>query len=160
MKWIKKFSVLLSLVLFMGLNSVFASTSNYPMSTNIEYWSWNYVGTTTPLVATEILRTQVPAKYKVLSVGACPVICDYTTGDENYSVDFRTGVTGTTTTSSILSSAISMGSTTTGLTTEGTLSTTTLNDESMLVVTVLGAGTTPIVTNITYWMTVQRQSSN
>ncbi len=124
-----------------------AAVTNYPeVVTGIQALPFHFsrviTATATPITF------KLPFKAEVLGVSAHAKVLDTVDGNETYTVDVQEG--GTT----ILSSAISLAAQDTVY--EGTLSDTSLADESTITVVLTLGGTTPSLTDLTVLLTLRR----
>jgi len=142
-KWL--FGFLMGLCLISAVeaaDNTASNVTNYSPSVNTELWVVPLVGQGTETVAGSdniVTSWVVPSKYKVLSIKARAEGFDNATSTNRFYVDVKEAVTGTTTNASILSAVIAIGTASSSVT--GSLSDTSIADESLLSVFCYGSGT-------------------
>lgn len=119
-----------------------SDVTNYSPGVKTELWLLQIVGQGTETVASSgniVASLVVPSKYKVLSVKARAEGFDNGTASNRFYVDLKEALTGTTTEASILSSPIAIGTASSSV--AGTISDSTIADESLLDIYGYGSGT-------------------
>lgn len=118
-----------------------SNVTNYSPSVNTELWVINLVpyGTMTVASATKVASFVIPSKYKLLSIKARAEGFDNGTATNRFYVDVKEALTGSMTEASVLSSVIAIGTQSSSVT--GSISDTSLADESLISIYGYGSGT-------------------
>ena len=118
-----------------------SNVTNYSTAVNTELWVIPLVtGATHTASTAELLGgIVVPSKYKVLSVKTRAIYFDNGTASNRYFVDLKEALTGTTTDTTILSGVMTIGTSSSSVT--GSVSDSTLADESLLNIYGYGSST-------------------
>lgn len=125
-----------------GADNTASNVTNYNPNVKTELWVLQIVGQGTETVASSdniVASIVVPSKYSLLSVKARAEGFDNGTASNRFYVDIQEALTGTTTDASVLSSPIAIGTQSSSVT--GSISDSTLADESLINVYAYGSGT-------------------
>lgn len=125
-----------------GADNTASAVTNYNPNVKTELLVLQIVGQGTETVASTdniVASFVIPSKYNLLSVKARAEGFDNGTASNRFYVDIKEALTGTTTDASVLSSVIAIGTASSSVT--GSISDSTLADESLINVYAYGSGT-------------------